>query len=315
MKRYSLEQHEKSPWAQQLWLAEAKAGKTTWLIAQALGVWPGQAHGGIVTHPSHLHIVTLDVQAIRGVLNFLGRWAPKEIGKVDVWDLEDDARSAASRAEDWDFGMYNALLSTYARIHAMKKPGEVHVLVTSSLTGAATALQRSLFGRPGAGEKKGAGGDMAKNDALNQQLAELRHNAQLEGLHCWWEGHVTKRATKGQNGQVAEETDSIGLRGQTGQTFAFNVGQVFRIRRFPGQREAQASAPCDKVTIDTKPSLSFFQGRDFHQLAPFESDVGVIYKKLGYAVGGWKASVAASPKPPAAKAPAAPSSPKPTTKP
>lgn len=306
MKRYELAKHAGSPWAKQLWLAESKMGKTTWLIGQALGVWPTQMHGGIVTHPSHLHVVALDVQAVRGVLNFLGRWSPEEIGKVDVWDLEDDARAAASRSEDWDFTMYNSLLETYHRIHQTVRPNEVHVMLTSSLTGAATAIQRSLFGRPGAGDKKGAGGDMAKNDALNQQLAEIRHNAQLDGLHCWWEGHVVKAQVKGQNGQVQEEKDDIGLRGKTGQTFAFNVGQVFRLRRFPGQRDPGVTVPCDKVAIDTKPSLSFFQGRDFHQLQPFESDLTAVYKKLGYAIGRWNAPKSAAPAKVVAPKPPAP---------
>lgn len=307
MKRYNLEAYAGSPWAAQLWLAEAKAGKTTWLIGQALGVWPGQQHGGIVTHPSHLHVVALDMQAVRGVLGFLRRWASPEVGKVDVWDLEADAQSAISSDTDWDLTMYNALLNAYTRIHALAKPGEVHVLMTSSLTGAAAYIQRALFGRPGLGDKKGSGGDMAKNDALNEQLAELRRAAQADGLHCWWEGHVTRTVAKTQNGQPGEERDDIGLRGKTGHTFAFNVGQVFRLRRFPGQREPSLSVPCDKVQVDTKPTLSFFQGRDFHLLNPLETDIGAMYKKLGYAVGGWRPGAEApGAKPPSAK-PAAPS--------
>lgn len=286
MKRTPLSEYVSSPWAKPMFVAAAKEGKSVFLVAQALGVWPEQRIGGIVDRPEHLHIMTFDVKALKGVRSFLTKrcGASSDIGKADVINMEDEVRRVARTSTDWDYTFYNAVLTQVADVHARaKKTGGVHVLLVSSLTGLVQAAQRACFGRPGLSNKKGSGADMAKWAAISPQITEVRNMVQQDGLHAWWEGHITEVPVVGQQD---ETKDSIGLQGSAGKTFAYNVSEVFRLRRQPGARLATHPG-VDRIFIDTAPNLSFFQGRDFHELAPKETDMTAVFKKLGYSVGRW----------------------------
>ncbi|MBU6430537.1 MAG: hypothetical protein KGR26_16080, partial [Cyanobacteria bacterium REEB65] len=56
-----------SKFAKALAVSEAKVGKTVFLAAQALGVFPGQKFGGVVDDPSNLYIVEIDSGGATGV--------------------------------------------------------------------------------------------------------------------------------------------------------------------------------------------------------------------------------------------------------
>jgi hypothetical protein len=265
-------------------MAGIKEGKTVFLVGSLLGVWPGQKFGGVVSRPENLHIVSIDTIAMRGCVNFLIKHcgAPEEIKKVRIYNMEEDARKAYASDTEWDYEFYNTLLDTYRRIRD-RCTGGVHAMLTSSLTAVGQALKRSLSGKPGAGQKKGSGMDMAKWDALGSQLAEIRNVAQLDAAHCVWEAHLDKK-TEG-TGHEEVTKDTLSLQGSTGKSFAMNVGMPFRLRKMPGQKYKTHPA-VDQVVIETKPSLSFLsQGRGFAELADRETDLTSVLRKLGYKVG------------------------------
>lgn len=270
-----------------LFVAGAKDGKTTFLLGQILGVWPGCNNGGIIDKPANLHIITADTAALRGARSFLQKKcnAPDEAFDYTVYNMEDDARRVAQTEADWDYTFYSSLLEAVDRFNNAAAKGGVHVLLVSSLTGVASALQRALFGMPGLDGKKGMGGDRAKWPAFASQINEVRSKAQTDPGHCFWEGHLEKKAAF-----EGDEKDSINVMGSAGKNFAFNVEHVYRIRRIVGDKY-QSAPEVDKVYLDTQPSLTFMNnGREFSELKPREWDLCHVLKQLNYKVGGWKPS-------------------------
>lgn len=288
--------YEASPSAKSLFVAGAKDGKTTLLLAQALGIWPGQ-NGGIVDKPSHLHVIAADASAVKGFMSFALNHlkAPKEAMGFRVYNVEDDVRRAFASPQDWDFALYNSLLDTIRTIQqrAQQEKG-VHVLHVSSLTGVAAAIKRAIQGPTALKGKKGSGMDMAKWDAFGSQIAELRNNVQLDDCHAFWEGHLDQRTEGKGDDEVTKDT--IGVQGTVGKNFAMNVAEVFRIRRNVGMKVP--GTIIDQMYFDTQPSLSFMNsGRGFSELPAKVTDLTAAFVKLGYKVGRWGAK---------AKAPAVP---------
>lgn len=281
--------YESAPTSKGLYVDQAKSGKTTFLVAQALGVWPSQA-GAIVDVPHHLHVIAADVAALKSVATFLTKHcgAPADSMRFRVYNLEEDIRRAYAAVEAWDMSLYNTVRNTIETVHERaRKEGGVHVLHMSSLTGIAQAIKRGIQGQTGqllksGAFQKGSGMDMAKWDALGAQLAELRNYAQLDACHCIWEGHLEKR-TEGK-GDDEQEKDTIGVQGSVGKNFAMNVSEVFRIRRNIGAK-VPGSATVDQMYLDTRPTLTFMaNGRGFSELPDKVTDLASALHTLGYTV-------------------------------
>jgi hypothetical protein len=202
--------------------------------------------------------------------------------------LQDDLRAAMVGHGDWDNTFFNAIANTLQDI-ASSARGTPLVLF-SSLTGLAQALERALAGPPGLDGKKGAGMDMAKWAAFSHQLSEIRNLGQQDIWHSVWEGHVLKITRKGQSGETTEE--SLQISGKTGQSFAYNVEQVFRIRRMFGS--TYKDTKCEETFLDTRPSMDFIAGgRNFTEsLDAKEWDMTKAFMKLGLQVGNWGAKSA-----------------------
>jgi len=285
MNRQTGDTYVSSKFAKALFLAEGKVGKTSFLTASILGALPWQKFGGIVSKPENLHILAFDSSALGGLANFLTKTcgADKSVLKYNVYNFQDDARKVATNQTDWDFALYNQVSAVIDEIQTKAKVG-THALLFSSLTGLCQSIQRSLQG-PFA-TKKGTGMDMSKWAAFSTALAELRSKAQLDNLHTLWEAHVYVTPPKKPDEEAKE---SLQIDGKTGQNFAYNVEQVFRIRRqfqnkFPGTN-------CDNVYLDTQPNMEVIaNGRGFTEnLDKKEPDLTLAFKKLGLQIGGYGA--------------------------
>lgn len=292
MKEQTGANYQASRYAKALCISEAKVGKTCALIGWALGVLPWCKSGGIVTKPEHLHVITFDANALGGVARFLRQTcgAPESALGYNVYNLQDDFRKVTESDNDYDTTFYNAVFNVISLIErkvASAGPNSVHCVVVSSLTGLAAGLERAVVGAPG--QKKGYGSDPSKWKALAAQLQELQHYLQVDRWHCIWEAHLDKGSSFDMaNKESAASQESIRVSGQAGRNWAFNVEQVFKIRRNFGTRHPNTQ--CDKVMLDTRPSASFLAtGRGFtEELAPLEEDMAGAFKKLGLVTGEWK---------------------------
>lgn len=277
--------YQSSEFAQAAMVAEAKVGKSTFLISQALGVFPGQKHGGVIDRPSNLHVIAADAGAATGVKRFLTETcgAPKEALDFNIFNIQDDVRRVSLSEEDWDYTLYNTIVTCIKKIQERAAKGGTHVVIVSSLTGIAQALERGLAGPPGA--KKGAGMDQSKWAAFAHQLTEIRNLVQSGNWHTFWEGHIYKPAPTGQNQEAQPET--LQISGKSAHGFLVNVEQIFRIRRNFGQTVGDTN--CDLVYLDTRPALDFIaNGRGFTEsLDPKEKDVVVAFHKLKLKLGFW----------------------------
>jgi hypothetical protein len=271
-----------SAYAQALFLAEAKAGKSSFLCASALGVLPWQKQGGVVDRPDNLHVLTFDASALAGIAGFLTKTCRADESALgfSVYNFESDAQRVSLGTSEWDFSLFENVIATVRKIQAEVKarPG-VHVVLVSSLTGLVQNLKRAIAGP--VGNKKGSGMDMAKWDAYGSMVAELRNVVQSGEYHTFWEAHVEKTT-----GEDAKET--VALQGKTGQSFALNTAQVFRIRRMFNQKFPGSA--CDQAFLDCKPNIEFIaNGRKFNEcLDEKETDLTAAFQKLGLAVGAWK---------------------------
>lgn len=300
MKEQTGETYESSKYEKGLFLSTAKDGKSCFLVGSILGVLPWQKHGGVVDRPSHLHVLSMDSDAMGGVMGFLTKTcnAPAEAMKFRIYNLQDDiARQALSKEGD-DLTFYNTVMATlqviYDRVHQEKG---VHAILISSLTAAGEAFVRGLSGDPA---DRGGGMDMDKNNRFNGMLNQFRDFAQIDDWHCFWEAHLYKTGSKGQGGD-GQQKDSLLLRGKAGERFPALVDHMFRIRRLHGQR--YEGTKCDMQHLETRSSSDFVPGgRLFNEvLNEKEPDLTVALHKLGKSVGRWGAK-AAPPKPQAANA-------------
>jgi hypothetical protein len=269
-------------WGTWLPLARAKEGKTSWLIAQALGCFPGQTKGAIVDAPQNLHVISFDEAALRGVKGFLLETckAPKEALNFKVYNMEQDFKMATMTKGDYDRTFYNSVIQLADQIRQQVKG--TPVLMLSSLTSLAEAVCRSTIGP--AGEKKGAGGDKSKWPDFALQMTELRNHVQGFPGHVMWEGHVYQVPPK--DGQT-EMDETMQIPGRTGVNFPANVAFPVRVRRAFGKKIAGTNA--DDVYLDTRASFSFaLCGRAFtERLQPQERDLTDVFLKLDLKCGHW----------------------------
>lgn len=284
--------YQSSQYAKALAIAEGKVGKTTFEVASLLGVLPWQKEGGVVTKPEHLHILTFDANAGGGLKKFIKETcnAPDEALKFRIYNLQDTMRRVSEGDGDYDMAFYNDVLSAISMVSDRVRPGEVHAIVFSSLTGLAAGFERALIGPP-----KGRGySDPSKWKALSHQLSEVQNYAQVDKWHTIWEAHLDKPASMGmgKGGDSEAPKESIRVSGSAGRNWAYNVEQVFRIRRQFGR--VHPGTKCDMVCLDTRPSFEFISGgRNFTEaLEPNEYDMTAVFRKLGLKVGNWGAKSA-----------------------
>jgi hypothetical protein len=282
------DEYQSSKYAKSLFVGEAKMGKTCFLVAQALGLFPNQKYGGVVDKPENLHVITLDSGALGGIAGFLKKTlgAPDEALKFRAYYMQADVQQAASSQLEYDTSLFNTFMTTLRTIHQrVQKADGVSALLISSVTGIAPALERAIGGPPGVKKQTM---DQTKWSEYNRQISEIRNAAQRDIMHTLWEGHVLRIEREGQGGTTVKE--SIQLRGQSGQNFAYNVEQVFRVKRMFGEPAASGSK-CDTVYLDTRPEMGFIvNGRGFTEnLDPKEYDLTVAVGKLGMEVGRWQA--------------------------
>jgi hypothetical protein len=308
MKEMSLATYQASPWAKALIPAAGKEGKTTGLLASILGVLPEQTEGGIVSHPSHLHVITADSGALSGALRFLVEScrAPKEVGAVHVMNMQGDVGEAA-KAKEYDAKLWGELLACIDTAYERAAKGGVHALLISSLTGFAEAILRTLSGGPsiqGDGTFKKSSMDQNKWAFYANQLAELQRYAQREGVHTFWEAHLHKQVKGVDEFGAPQEVDSLLIQGRQGGQFSYNVEQIFRLTRKFGQK--YPGTRVDRIHFNCRPTLGFIaNGRSFTEvLSAEEPDLTVAFRKLGLKVGGWRAAPGAAIAPPAMKKPA-----------
>lgn len=310
--------YQASKFTKMLAISEAKVGKTCFLVSQALGVWPGQAHGAVVTKPEHLHVLTFDSDALTGIREFLLMTcgAPLDALNFMTYNFEDEARAVRSRADGGQDVFWPSVLKTVKEIQASVKPGEVHVILFSSLTVLYEAVAREAYGEP---EKAGNNTPLDWMKAGNV-LAELRNVAQTDKTHTIWESHVYRPPPN----PMAKPGDpppkeQLQFAGKAGSNFVLNVSHVVRLRRNHGQRvgakvnavrpklkkgeiltdEMLRTSPrelvdtsADTVYMDTRSTMDGLgTGRSFNErLEPRETDMTAMFLKLGLSVGGWKAT-------------------------
>ncbi len=283
--------YKSASYAKALFLAESKVGKSSFLVASALGLMPWQRSGGVVDRPENLHVLTFDSSALAGISGFLVKTcrAPEAALNFNVYNFQDDARKGGPGG--WEVSLYENVLKVADEIRAKAKQGGTHVVIISSLTGLAQAMKRGIAGPVKSGQKS-SGMDQAKWDAYGASLSEIRNAFQDDAWHCFFEAHVHKTVKKIGNDEVA--TESLLLEGKSGQGFALNVEQIFTIRRQYGVRFEKTN--CDQTYLDTKPTIgSISNGRGFNELLDAkEPDLTVALSKLGLKVGNWQAAPAAT---------------------
>lgn len=281
-----------SKYAKSLFVGGAKMGKSTFLVASALGLLPWQKHGGVVSRPEDLHVLTFDSSALSGIKDFLIKElnAPPEATKFNVWNYQDDVRKISQSESDYDHGLFGSLTATRNKISDRTKGTDrCPVVLVSSLTGLALAMERAIIGPPTGGKSGKGYGDQSKWKMVSSQLFEIQNLFQIDQWHCLWEGHLSKKtkAAVGQ-GQPAEEVDSLSVSGAAGKNWGYNVEQIFAVRRQFGQ-PFTAGKKCDKVYMDTKPTLDFVANSRgaTTALEDREVDLTEVYQKLGLRTGNW----------------------------
>jgi hypothetical protein len=280
--------YNEGSYARALMVSYPKVGKTTFTVASLLGALPWQTKGGVVDAPSHLHVIAADSNTLTGVRGFLkDKCHVKDSAlKFRVYEFERACRDVSLLESDWDFGLYNQLVSTLQRIHKyVDSEGGVHALVISSVTVMAEALMRSLAGPPRE-NAKGSGMDGAKWQTFSSQLVDIRNMAQRDTHHCLWEAHIRK-GKDAFMGKGEPQKDSIQIAGQQREGFLINVAQIFMIHREKDNHYEKSEI--DVTYLNTSLAASFLVGgRSFNQkLNPKERDMAKAFKKLGLTVGGY----------------------------
>lgn len=288
MKEQTGDTYQGSQYAKALMLDTAKNGKSCFLVGSILGVLPWQKYGGVVDRPSHLHVLSIDSDAMGGVNLFLTKTcnAPPEALKYRIYNLQDDAQRIAMNKEGNDLSFYNTLMSVMMTIQErVQKERGVHAVLFSSLTNIGATVLRGISGDPA---EAGAGMSIDKNNRFGQMIKEIQLWGQIDDWHCFWEAHLHKKSPIPKPGQAPQpEKDSLLLRGQVGEQFPVNVEQIFRVRRDHGQK--WEGTECDKAYMDTRASSDFVPGgRLFtEKLSSKEPDLTVALHKLGKEIGRW----------------------------
>ena len=277
-----------STYGKTLAVAKAKEGKTATLIANLLGVMPWQKYGGVVGDPSHLIVLAFDSGAVVGIKEFLVDLCGMKLqdaARIQAFNFQDDVRQVSNAETDWDFTLYNSIVTSIKRVQDKASKGKSSAVLVSSLTTVALALQRAIAGPPGNSEKPGGGMDQSKWTELGRQIYVIRKLLQQDAWHCIWEGHVFKPPETGQGG--GERSETLQVQGASGHNFPNNVEQIFRIRRMFG--ETHEGTKVDRVFFDTQPSMDFISGGRLTttNLDAKEFDLTKAYYKLGLNVGRW----------------------------
>lgn len=289
MQEMTGESYQSSDHMKALCVSYAKVGKTVKLVADNLGVFPGQKYGGIVDKPEHLHVIAVDNAALGGIQKVLlqSMKAPKEALNFRVYNMQSDVQKLSKG--DWDFTLYNTFIRVCQTIEQrQKKEGGVHSVIISSLTTVGAALKRAIAGDASSQSKK-SGMDQNKWDTLGMQMNEVRLMFQSLDAHVFWEGHVFKPQSTGQDESTARK-ESLQLQGSTGQNFPNNVEQIFKMQRMFGERVGPG-INVDKVYYNTQAELEFLiGGRAFNELLEQkEFDLTLVAHKLGCKIGRWGA--------------------------
>jgi hypothetical protein len=262
----------------------AKDGKTSFLVAGALGALPWQQYGGLVSEPKNLHVLTFDATALGGIRPLLTKSCGKgeEYCGLSVYNFERDIREIHSNKGEWDYALFNGIIATIDRIKQKIAKGGVHAVVVSSVTGVAKGIQRGIAGEPSAA-KKGSGMDASKWQTLESELTQIQNAVQALDAHVFWEAHVDRAPEFGQSKSLEAPRETLMIKGGAGRWWAFNTEQVVRMRREYGNKVGSL----DKVHMETRPSADFLSsGRGFNEkLNPKEYDMTEVALKLGLKVG------------------------------
>lgn len=284
-------------------VAPSKAGKTTFLVSQLLGAFPCQKYGAVVSDPSNLHVIACDSGALTGVKEFLEVvcGVPKEVfPQIKVYNFQEDIRKAFASTLDYDGTLLSELLRTRDTIAGRCSPGKTSVMLMSSLTGIAQALERGVMGgpfyndkHPKAGQAKKGYGDISKWTQFASWVQEIQNQFQVDEYHCIWEGHIYVPPSKPQDSKKQddlmddEKRESIRIRGSAGQDFPVNVEQPYLLER-TGKRINEKG--CEEVVIHTKHSAFGTQMQSrlaTTNLEPKEYDLTSVFHRLGLKVGRW----------------------------
>lgn len=286
-------QENSSKFGNILLTSKPKIGKTAFIITQILGVFPKQEYG-LVTKPEHLHIFSFDTQALMFIDSFITKLCKKPEGYLDykVYNFEEDVKKVFLSDAQLDYTLFDSLKSTILTIINQIKPGEIHALAFSSLTGMAEGLKRSIAGAPKRGSS-GSSMDPNKWQAFDSMISELRGLTKSEKMHTFWEGHEEKTETfsVGANKDSpvkVEEKLNIHVPGSAGRNFAFNVGHHFTIMRNLGNKITDTGI--EEMYINTVSSANQINsGRGVTQfLNPREFDLVKAFEKMGFHTGKFK---------------------------
>lgn len=287
MKHISGSQMKPAEYIKGLFMSYAKAGKTSFLVAQALGVMPWQKYGGVVTKPQHLHVIALDQDALDGIPDMLEMCkAPDEARAYDLYDMREDYRSLVDSEKPYSHGFFTTLVQISQEIIQKIQPGEVHVVHMSSFTTMAKAVERAMLGRP-TGFVNSTGGTSGKGigsyDAwgmLKLQMMDLQSAFQKDRFHMFWESHIERVLTK----EGAEDT--LQVHGSSAKQWPNNTSHNFVIRR--NKQSFYEDTQINPMYIEPRASMSFIAGgRNENRLNNEEPDLTVCLKKLGLLVGRW----------------------------
>lgn len=295
MKETSAELYQSSKYAKALCISLPKAGKTCFLYAGAMGLLPWQRHGAVVDQPSHMHVLTFDANAFGGVRSFIAQACRADPKKVEaalkgtrIYNLQDSFFAVSETRDSHNPVFYAEVLHTLETIaEKVATQKGVHCVLISSLTGLAAGLERGVMGAPATeGSKKGYA-DIEKWTRFSSQMAEVRNFAQIDKHHLLWEAHLHEPRSMGKNDGKTAPKESIMVSGKTGQNFAYNCEQVFKIQRMVGQKHPGSNV--DSTFFNTSPSVEFFTGgRSTNELLnPKEPCMTVMLSKLGLEVGQW----------------------------
>lgn len=289
-----------SKYGKELFLAEAKVGKTINLVGGLLGVLPWQEFGAVVDNPRNLHIITFDANALGGAFKFLTEkcGAPPEIGHADVHNLQVAAQKAFASTTSYDPGFLDKVYDAIHKVQDLSTKGGVHALLFSSLTMCAKAVVRSISGpaftRDAKGDMKKSPMDENKWGSFKQIMTELQFATQVDTYHTIWEAHHGERKSKDKKDAEGNPMvyDSIQVDGSTAQTFPAQVERPYIMKRLKGGWKPGAEV--DMVEIDTRPNLDFgdtiMSGRQVvGALEPKERDLTAMFSRLGLTIGQWGA--------------------------
>jgi hypothetical protein len=290
MKEMKGYEYKKSEWAKATFASDAKVGKSCYLVAGALGLLPWQSSGGIVDKPEALHVITYDTDALGGVMRFLVESlnAPKEALNFNVYNLEDDLRSAMDSDEPGNMVVYNATLTAVSKARDKMKEGS-HVVLFSSATMMANGIERGVMGAPNGK----AFADVGKWKMLQAYLTEIQMWGHKDGHHTMWETHIDKSPP---NPQIPNDTgkEFLTIAGKAGRNWGVNCSWNARLRRNFGTLYVKngVRTKVEETYIDVRGGLNFngMGGRGVTEaLDAKEADITVAFQKLGLKTGNWGA--------------------------